>query len=64
GDGSGRAAAKIARRFSVSQAAVYQARALLRSGDAALIESVRDGSLSLYAACKKTREKPDAAPTA
>jgi type IV secretion system protein VirB4 len=57
GDGSGRAAAKLAQKFSVSQAVVYQARAVLRSGDAGLIEAVSDGRISLYAASRKIREK-------
>jgi type IV secretion system protein VirB4 len=60
GDGSGRAAAKIAKEFSVSPATVYQARALLRSDDGDLIDAVREGRLSLYAAFKKTREKAGA----
>ena len=67
GDGSGRAAEKIAGKFSVSHTVVYRARALLKSGDQDLIDAVRDGRISLYAAWKKAGGKTaagEAAPTA
>jgi DNA-binding transcriptional ArsR family regulator len=43
---------------------VYQAKALLKTGDAGLVEAVKEGRLSLYAALKKAREKTDAGPGA
>jgi DNA-binding transcriptional ArsR family regulator len=55
GDGSGRAAGKIARKFGVSQVTVYRARSLLKSGDAALIEEVRQGRLPVNSAYKRLK---------
>jgi type IV secretion system protein VirB4 len=57
-DGSGRAAAAIARRFSVSQATVYQARRILREGNAGLLDAVKQGEISIKTACNRLdREK-------
>jgi hypothetical protein len=46
-DGSGRAAAVIARRFSVSQTTMYQAKKVLASGSAGLVEAMRRGRFPL-----------------
>jgi hypothetical protein len=52
-DGSGRAAAAIAQRFAVSPSTVYQARKVLLSGDAALVNALRGGELSVKSAYKR-----------
>jgi type IV secretion system protein VirB4 len=51
-DGSGRAAALIARQFAVSQATVYQARSILRNGSPELIQALRMEHLTIKAAYK------------
>jgi type IV secretion system protein VirB4 len=58
-DGKGRNAALIARQFGVSQAIVYQARRVLKNGDADLIETVRQGNMTITAASKKIRALPE-----
>jgi type IV secretion system protein VirB4 len=55
GDGSGRAATKIARKFGVSPATVYRARYVLKSGAAALLEDVREGRIPVNSAYKKLK---------
>jgi hypothetical protein len=57
GSGSGRAAAGIAEKFAVSQATVYQARAVLKSGDAALLDEVRGGRVSVSSAYKRLKAR-------
>jgi hypothetical protein len=52
-DGSGRAAATVARRFAVSQTTVYQARKILKNGSSELIDAVRRGELPIKTAYKK-----------
>jgi type IV secretion system protein VirB4 len=58
-DGSGRAAAAIAEQFAVSQATVYQARRLLKHAGPDLLQQVRDGALSIKAACRRLPGEPE-----
>ena len=54
-DGSGRAAAAIARRFSVSEATMYQAKKVLATGSAELVEAMRRGEIPIKTAYKRLR---------
>jgi hypothetical protein len=56
-DGSGRAAALIAERFSVSQTTVYQAKSLLKHAGPDLIQAVRNGEISVKSAYRKLRRE-------
>ncbi|MDR1211812.1 MAG: DUF87 domain-containing protein [Spirochaetaceae bacterium] len=61
--GSGRAAASIAKKFSVSEATVYLARKIAKAGRPDLVEQVKAGTLSLRQAGKqlaKQREQDTA----
>ncbi|MDR1909491.1 MAG: hypothetical protein LBQ35_06215 [Spirochaetaceae bacterium] len=51
-DGAGRAAERLAERLGVSPSTVYQARSLLKNGTPDLVEAVKRGEITLYAACK------------
>ena len=52
-DGSGRAAAAISQRFSVSQAVIYQIRKVLKHGSQELINSLRRGDIPVKTAYKR-----------
>jgi type IV secretion system protein VirB4 len=54
-DGSGRAAAAVAKRFAISQATVYQARKVLRTGSPELIAALRRGDIPVKTAYKRLR---------
>jgi transposase len=54
-NGSGRAAAAIAKRFGVSQATVYQARKVLKRGGAELVDALRRGLLPVKTAYKRLK---------
>jgi type IV secretion system protein VirB4 len=54
-NGHGRAAAAVARRFQVSQATVYQARKVLRTGSPDLVEAVRLGKIPIKTAYKRLK---------
>jgi len=56
-DGSGRAAASIAERFSVSEATVYQARKVLKSGSPQLVEALRRGEIPVKTAYKRLKNE-------
>jgi type IV secretion system protein VirB4 len=51
--GGGRAAAAVAKKLSVSEATVYLARKLVKSGPPELVEQVRTGTVSLRQAGKQ-----------
>jgi hypothetical protein len=58
--GAGRAAEAAAASLGVSAATLYQARRLLKSGDAALLARVRSGELSVKKACSLLTPDADA----
>jgi hypothetical protein len=60
-DGSGRAAASIAQRFSVSQATVYQARKVLTNGSPQLIEALSRGDIPIKTAYKRLKKEKNMA---
>jgi type IV secretion system protein VirB4 len=60
-DGSGRAAASIAKRFSVSQATVYQARKVLKLGSPQLVDALRRGEIPVKTACKRLKKEQNMA---
>jgi type IV secretion system protein VirB4 len=56
-DGSGRAAAAIAKSFDVSQAVIYQARKVLKHGSEELIESLRREEIPVKTAYKRLKKE-------
>jgi len=60
-DGSGRAAAAIARQFSVSQATVYQARKVIRHGGPHLVGALRRGEIPVKTAFKRLKKEQNLA---
>jgi len=60
-DGSGRAAASIARQFGVSQATVYQVRKVLKHGSQSLIEALRNGEIPVKTAFKRLKKEQNMA---
>jgi type IV secretion system protein VirB4 len=56
-DGSGRAAASIARQFGVSQATVYQVRKVLKLGSQALIDALRQEEIPVKTAFKRLKNE-------
>jgi len=52
-DGSGRAAADVAKRFGVSVSTVYKVRTILKHGGDKLLETFRRGDISVKAAYKR-----------
>ena len=56
-DGHGRAAEAVARKFGVSVSTVYQARAVLKSGQTKLINALRDGDIPVKTAYKHLYKK-------
>jgi len=52
-DGSGRAAEVISKRFSVSQAVIYQIRKVLKRGSPELVDSLRRGDIPVKTAYKR-----------
>ena len=56
-DGSGRAAATIAKRFSVSEAVIYQARKVLKHGSPELVEALRRGEIPVKTAYNRLKQE-------
>ena len=56
-DGSGRAAAAISQRFSVSQAVIYQIRKVLKHGSPELVNELRMGDIPVKTAYKRLRKE-------
>ena len=56
-DGYGRAAEAVSRKFGVSVSTVYQARAVLKSGQTKLINALRDGDIPVKTAYKSLYKK-------
>jgi hypothetical protein len=59
-NGSGRAAEALARQFAISPATVYLARKLAREADSDVLDSLKQGRLSITQACKRLRKDREA----
>lgn len=56
-DGTGRAAEQLAKRLNLGVATIYQAQAVLKSGDEEVIQAVRDGDMSVKKGFTSVTEK-------
>jgi len=56
-DGTGRAAEQLAKRLNLGVATIYQAQAVLKSGDEEVIQAVRDGEMSVKKGFTRVTEK-------
>ena len=60
-NGSGRAAASLSRRFSISPTTIYQARKVLKHGSPSLVNALRQGEIPIKTAFKRLSGEQDRA---
>ena len=57
GKGEGRKAEQVAKSLNIGVSTLYQAKKLLKHGDPALLEQVRNGDVTFKKACKSLKQK-------